>query len=642
LDFIPDGGAEVKKTFVILFAASLALSLAGSVLPWQLNLEGAFIYRFDVVAQGGRAGFFGAYDTGAPALFVAGGPNWAAQNAWVGARNLNAGQSGTQFGVVTGTNASFNYQRMEFYPEIRLNQSMRLRGVYQIGAHFFGPQAVTAVPAVVGPFGPLEYGWYQNSSRFGAFNPIDSGSWTQWWLTAQIPWGIIVFGKRPAPFGTGVQYVGSNVTAEGLDLVVPYGPFRFGVGVYLHRRQTWLNAARNGILELGNPFALGTARNISFFDGGTFPKQWDRGSDRTGEPTIFLTYSSGDFDFGALYSWMKTHDGPEARTTWGDAAQGQSLTTVTRDETLEHGSVYFKYYNGQFFFNAELAWGRAQITYQLPQTMLGATPVIPGGGGSPVAPQAIEVWKFGTEFGAVVGPFKISLLYSWVPGPDRRHGIWISKQSWENAINGAFLGNSPYFRPYSLLMAYQYGAGLNALDKNGEGYMTDAVSYGARLDYALAANLNFYASWFYADRQSHGWGWGCLAPDGGANVVLLGRSNEFGQYVPATNNSFVVAGPAAAAPSIPDPALGWEVSAGLDWKLLETFQLELRGAYWQPGNWFKYACVDKSQVVSGTVIDGHIAPVATDGAAIGSGWGVNPGRRIDPIWGLQSGLRVDF
>jgi len=70
--------------------------------------------------------------------------------------------------------------------------------------------------------------------------------------------------------------------------------------------------------------------------------------------------------------------------------------------------------------------------------------------------------------------------------------------------------------------------------------------------------------------------------------------------------------------------------------------LALRGSYWEAGNWFKYACIDKFQVASRTVIGGHVASKATDGAAIGSRWGVNPNRSIDPIWAMQSAFRVDF
>jgi len=163
----------MRKFFTTVLTGLLTVALTTPLLSWEFHLEGDFIYRYDCVAQGGRAGFFGAHDTGARALFVAGGPNWAAQDAWVGARNIIAGQMETQFGMVTGNNASFNYQRMEFYPEIRFNSSVRLRGLYQIGGSSFGPQIVTAVPVVVGPFGPLEYGVYQNSSSFGAFNHME-------------------------------------------------------------------------------------------------------------------------------------------------------------------------------------------------------------------------------------------------------------------------------------------------------------------------------------------------------------------------------------------------------------------------------------------------------------------------------------
>ncbi len=41
-----------------------------------------------------------------------------------------------------------------------------------------------------------------------------------------------------------------------------------------------------------------------------------------------------------------------------------------------------------------------------------------------------------------------------------------------------------------------------AVNGNGEGHMTDANSFGARLDYAVAANLNAYGAFFYARRVS--------------------------------------------------------------------------------------------------------------------------------------------
>ena len=40
---------------------------------------------------------------------------------------------------------------------------------------------------------------------------------------------------------------------------------------------------------------------------------------------------------------------------------------------------------------------------------------------------------------------------------------------------------------------------------------------------------------------------------------------------------------------VSDGFLGWEANLGVDWKLLESFTLNMRYAYWQPGEWFKEA-----------------------------------------------------
>ena len=107
-------------------------------------------------------------------------------------------------------------------------------------------------------------------------------------------------------------------------------------------------------------------------------------------------------------------------------------STATFDSTLEDGSAFFKYFDGTFFLNAELAWVRGQTTKQPPQVSgtSGIPPVDPqDGGGSFYAPSYLETWKFLGEAGFTAGPVKMSLLYSWVPGPDRRHGVWIDRQS---------------------------------------------------------------------------------------------------------------------------------------------------------------------------------------------------------------------
>src|SRR5271157_19542 len=615
----------MKKLFSVLLAGLLMALVAAPASAWEFQLSGNFQWAYNYFAQAGSAGFFGPYNEVNPSGNVLGPPfqaNILNQNAWVGARTRND----IQFGLVTGTDASFNYQRVEFYPELRINPAIRLRGWYQIGS-LFGSG----------------YSLYENSSAPGAWSIIDTGSWTQWWATAQTPWGIVVAGKRPLAFGIGAQYDGTSVTTESLLFVAPYGPLRIGLGIYPNRRQLWVNSF--SIPQIGATGGLGGPGRqiVSTSDGGAYPNELDHTSAMIQQPLVFITYQAGSLDVGILYEWLKEHEGPES------ANFNDSRTVhATRDSTVEDGCVYAKYNNGRFFFNSELAWVRVQTNYQPPLAFATPffgqpiTPVDPGdGGGSQYAPYTNEVWKFMAELGALCGPAKISLLYSWVPGPDRRHGIWINKQSWENIFVPGFpqrniFGNTQAFLPYSLLMGYQYGAGLNATNLKGEGYMTDASSWGARLDYAVAANLNVYASFFYATRVSKGWGWASLVPlppggfGGTPQVVLLGQN-----FTNATQNQLV-----GGAPSIPDDSLGWEVTAGTDWKLLEGLTLSTRGAYWQPGGWFKFACVDKRFVTFDAA--GNPTPLQADGAAIGSSWGVNPNRSIDPIWGFQSYLVYDF
>ena len=59
------------------------------------------------------------------------------------------------------------------------------------------------------------------------------------------------------------------------------------------------------------------------------------------------------------------------------------------------------------------------------------------------------------EVGVLWGPAKLSLLWSWIPGPDRRGGVWIDRQSWENVLNGSYIPSTHVHLPYSLLIGYQ-------------------------------------------------------------------------------------------------------------------------------------------------------------------------------------------
>jgi hypothetical protein len=196
----------------------------------------------------------------------------------------------------------------------------------------------------------------------------------------------------------------------------------------------------------------------------------------------------------------------------------------------------------------------------------------------------------------VSGPAKISFLWSYYPGPDRRGGKLIDRQPTVVPIFAAQGGVNLYF-PYSLLLGYDYGSGNGSITRSSDhGFITDASTYGVRLDYAIAANLNAYATFLYASRVSQGYGWGWIRPDPGKNLISPGL--QYGNNGDPVYNldfpngnlvdlSFAGANSTATpAPNILERDLGYEIGGGIDWKLLEGYTLAARVAYWKPGSWF--------------------------------------------------------
>ena len=180
--------------------------------------------------------------------------------------------------------------------------------------------------------------------------------------------------------------------------------------------------------------------------------------------------------------------------------------------------------------------------------------------------------------------------------------------------NAAFV----IFQPYTYLLGYAYGAGVNAFDLDRQGYISEAWVAAARVDYAVAANLNVFGSFLWAERSSYGHGWGYIRPAQKAAVTRIvnaaGATADQSAWTPYVNYK-----ENAGAPSIPDNGLGWEVTAGLNWKLLDKFQFNILGSFWKPGKWFNYACIDRS--------------VANwDVPAAANWWGTNPDGRSTPLW----------
>ena len=324
----------MKRFWAILLAVMLTAAVVAPASAWELALEGQWLWGYDYIDQGGRAGFFGPFDFANPAIMAPGNAKFNALNAWVGARSINAtGGAVTaavpgQYGLVTGEDAALNWMRTELLPEIRLNKAIRLRGAYQIGSGSF-----------------TEYGLYPNSASFGVWNPIASGQWTQFWMTAQTPYGIMIAGKRPFAWGMGAQYDGSSASSESVGFIAPYGPLRIGWVIYPWRQASWINA-------------LGSYNIISSI-GGTpeanmVPRTWDKQAIRELYPGAFVTYEAGQVSTGMLAAAHWINANPNQSQTVG-AAGVQDQTRRTFSAAYEEFSTYFKYNNGRFFLNMEIA-----------------------------------------------------------------------------------------------------------------------------------------------------------------------------------------------------------------------------------------------------------------------------------------------
>jgi hypothetical protein len=556
---------KISWSMALILLVVMSLSAHNNANAWELTMEGGFTWEYKLYSQLGSNGFFGPYNVDNAAVVG----DAASLNGWLG-------NEITAAGLVSGSDVSGASMYISFSPEIKINKAVTMSGSYYIGG--WDNQPVGGAAAAIGRFWAPEY---FNSTIPGVQSSFSPGYWNTFSLSAETPWGILVVGKRPFSFGTGLTFDGEdNTTIESILLVAPYGPMKLGL--------------------LWHPWRQGLA----------YPVLTDKNAAREISVGTFLKYSSGPMVIGSVIEYAKYHLGPESAVT-----QANRLTVIPTETSVTDGNFFFKYNNGRFFLNAEAGW-YDEITRR--HRDLANTPPPVAGAGSLFRPTYVDHWRYMVEMGAFAGPSKISLLWAWIAGPDRRHGILNDRNSDSRALTQ--LSNFSVFRPYSMLLAWNYGSGNNSLTASvgdigsDNGYVT---VYAARLDYAVAANLNVYTSFVWAERLSHGYGWGHIGPN------LVGGVPD-GTVAFADKGTF-----AAPSPAIPDNHLGWEINAGLDWQILEGYTISAAFGYWKPGKWFNYACLDRSNT-------GWKAPAA------GNNWGTNPGRDIDPIFGMDITLVGEF
>ena len=572
-----------RKLFMPILALGLILCfMVPGANAWEFSMDGIFTWQYTKAGQLGSNGFFGKYDVDNSAT-----RQYASLNGWFGPRFGNVFDA---VEMTSGSDAAYNAIYMSTNLQVRINEAIRVRGNYYLAAwNYLTPNQDARADLV-------SYG-YPSMMFDGVQRSFSPGYWRTLWVTAQIPWGQIALGKRPASFGMGLMADGAdNMSSEALSLFAFSGPFRYGWSVYSARRIP-SNNDPSTVAQTESPYfnRVADVNALRVYDFG---------------PT--LTYRQGPFDIGALAMFSFSHYGPE-----GSLAANKVNTTPAWDRSDYYGIAYAKYNNGRFFMNYEFD------LYNRIERRSGNVEIIRTLGALELAPRYTEHYGTALEAGALAGPAKVSLLAAWFSGGDRRNGSirGINQGDLTGSGVGSTLAtqfsNTSVFRPYSFLAVYMYGLGTSINAATGYGYVDDAMTYGGRLDYAVAANLNVFGTFFWADRVGNAYGWGFMRPGTDGSIDRHYRGDTTAQA------------PNLVAPNIPDKSLGWEIDAGFDWRLLEGLTLRTTVAYWAPGKWFSYAATDKAN-------PNWLNPTAA------TNWGATPGRNIDAVYGVDFKVEAEF
>jgi len=548
------GGNNMKRLLTITLAVLLIAAVTAPALAWEFSMTGQWEYRLRYWARLGGTDLFGIHDVGNQMLGIPvglAGPNIYNRGAVPAffADNATGRMVITRGGFSQSESDAFqDDSRIEINPVIHVNPALRVFGRYNIGGHrhkYFQANFSQAADPVLRPVAPMvgpfeRYATFRTSDN--AYDTAAVGSWEMFRATLQTPMGVFSIGQKDFPFGTGAV-LGYNTRADAFLLVVPYGPFRFLLSVWLARG--------------------------SFADGISHATVPDGATKRATFNSMAMTYDNGPMSFGAAYFWFMHHlNHNEIANVFG---ANTAAVRGAMDINFEFWGGYFKYNNGRVFCNLEYDWATANLYWMTNNGVGGA------------APRHDEAYMWFSNAGAFAGPAKVSLLYAIASGRVLNTGN-VTKNYRTFAINNQAI------EPYQYLLFNTYAGGNNGgwdanevnLTPDEVGKMTDAYCFAGRVDYAVASNLNVYGTYMWAHRLERA---GFLA-GGRASTGAAGNATAAAAQAWKILN---IPGAVAPNPYVDDGFLGWEVDLGFDWKLLENFTWSLKYAYWQPGEWFDQA-----------------------------------------------------
>ncbi len=285
----------MKRFLTILLAGLLIAAITAPALAWEFSMSGEAEYRYRYFARQGQGDLFGGPTQFNFAGFADGANGFAGP---VANEVLVQGFS------ASGADASISDARVWFYPEIRINPAVRLRGEYRVtGTNLRGRFPAGALSSTDNWISNQGYnGWYIMGD--GGFRTESGGQtigvWEKFWGTAQTPWGVFAVGRRPYSFGLGWSGLhGRDADSESWLISVPYGPLTFIYEQDL--REVGDNFSENsfGILTNTRRRAFGTDKNRTKNHNGAFAVVYRNGPIELGSLARYLQYDAPQYAINA-------------------------------------------------------------------------------------------------------------------------------------------------------------------------------------------------------------------------------------------------------------------------------------------------------------------------------------------------------
>lgn len=582
----------MKRLYGILMLTLMVAAFAAPAMAWEFGMKGDWEWRYRYWTRMGDNDIFGRVDPNVVNLgvnhlntFPSGGTN-------------NAG--GANFGVLAGENnfgsdMSFTDNRMTLYPKLKVNKAMSVEasvnltslGIWSDGEPYVSvPPAFSAGGATGTNLGYVNTLYAPISSRTAAAN-VPNTFVTVQWLKASIKTPMLDFslGYKTSGLGMGLWKHASTRASASFGMKTHYGPLSIGFSPYFSRRLSeWASIdSRNE----GDEAQSRKERIRNYFRAVMGEIEYKCG------PLKATLVSDSYFEEGA----------PDTDPRGGAITPGNPSADTLRYRL--HAS--FDYFNGTWFMEGEANWfnrwrsGRNTgnpATGRVNQNIVN------------------DAWIYGLQVGGIAGPSKLTLNYVRATGDDPS-----TRETDEDARNGDAGVSAGYMKNWGFLMYHLYGTGSN-FNADGYGQPTNFHHVGGRLDYGLAANLNFWGMYSYAWRDQ-------------PQAYRLGGSYRLGLQR-WSNNNLLAAQLGGLDRPVPDSArdIGWEVDFGTNWQILDRLTWNALFAYWQPGSWWSYAYPNTAWIYRNN--PGVALPTNRVQAIFGAG------REIDPLFAIQTNLVLSF